>query len=225
MPRPLVLSVLTAHLLACDVSDDAVDKGKQAAGDLADQASAKGKELADKAVDGSKKAAGDLADKATGSAKGWWDDLPDSGELSDKARAWIDAQAEDGGIEKYIAAGKQIAPAAIEAGSKLASAVDSDTIIEPIFRPIDEEDTDKVDAAIEDMPRTEVIDGLTLGFKSIDELSEKASVKERGYLVTWRQGTHLVGFVYRSRRQIDLKKVVAEAPKLVAVFKAAADAI
>ena len=240
MPRRLVLAVFAAHLLACDATEEAVDKGKkaaedladeavdkskQAAGDLADQASAKSQELADKALDGSKKAAGDLADKATDSAKEWWDDLPDSGQLSDKATSWLSEQAEGGGIEKYIMAGKQIAPAAIEAGSKLASTVDSDTVIEPIFRPIDEGNSEKVDAAISDMPRTEVIDGLTIGFKSIDELSDKASVKERGYLVTWRQGDHLVGFVYRSRREIDLQKVVAEAPRLIAVFKMAADAI
>jgi hypothetical protein len=214
--------------LGCDSADDTVDKGKKAAGDLADKAVDGSKkaagDLADKAVDSSKKAAGDLADKATASAKSWWDELPDTGQLSDSASTWLEEQAKGGGIEKYVVAGKQIAPAAMGVATALHGAVDSDTVIEPIFRPVEGEDA-KVDAAIGDMPRTEVIDGLTVGFKQIDELSKAASVKERGYLVMWRQGDHLVGFVYRSRREIDLEKVVAEAPKIITLCKAAAAAL
>jgi hypothetical protein len=39
----------------------------------------------------------------------------------------------------------------------------------------------------------------------------------------WRQGDHLVGFVYRSRREIDIEKMVAEAPRLVKLVQTATD--
>jgi hypothetical protein len=236
---PLIGLGALVPALGCDSTDDAVDRGKKAAekaaddaldsskkaaGELADKATDKSKALADDALDSSKKTAGELAGKAKDSAVSWWDELPDSGELSDSASDWLDKKAADGGIEKYVTAGKQIAPAAVAVAGSLHDAVDSDTVVEPIFRPVQAEDA-KVDAAIEDMPRTEVIDGLTVGFKQIDELTRDSSVKERGYLVMWRQGDHLVGFVYRSRREIDLDKVVAEAPKIIALCKATAAAL
>lgn len=211
-----------------------MDKGKQAAGQAGDKAA----ELAGDALDASKKAAGDAVDKgklaagdlvdgAGDKAKSWWDELPDSGQLSTSASGWLNMQAKSagGGIEAAIVKGQQIAPTALEIGSNVRKAVDSDTLIEPIYQEVDDggRSSAEVDAAIGDMPRTEVIGGVTMGFKQMDELSEKRSLKERGYLVMWRQGDHLVGFVYRSRREIDIDKVVAEAPKLVALVQRVAE--
>jgi hypothetical protein len=223
-PVPLICALCCALAAACDSSaDGAVDKGKQAAGEIAGQAGDKAAELAGDALDASKKAAGGASDKA----KSWWDELPDSGQLSTSASGWLNAQAKTagGGIEAAIVKGQQIAPTALEIGSNVRKAVDSDTLIEPIYQAVDDggRSSQEVDAAIGDMPRTEVISGVTVGFKQMDELSEKRSLKERGYLVMWRQGDHLVGFVYRSRREIDIDKVVAEAPKLVALVQAAAN--
>ena len=205
------LSVLA--LAACDASPDAaVDKSKQAAGQLASQAGDK---------------ASELVDEAGGKAKSLWDELPSTGELSDSASTWISKKAEGagGGIEAAIVKGKQLGPEALEIGSNLRKAVDSDTAVEPIFQEVEDggRTAADVDAAIGDMPRTEVIEGVTVGFKQMDELSEHRSLKERGYLVMWRQGDHLVGFVYRSRREIDIDKVVSEAPRLVKLVQSAAD--
>jgi hypothetical protein len=158
------------------------------------------------AVEKSKDAANQLASKA-----------------GDKASALVDGAG--GNIEAAIAKGKQLGPEALAIGSNLRKAVDSDTSIDPIYQEVQDggRTAAELDAAIGDMPRTEVIGGVTVGFQQIDELSEHRSLKERGYLVAWRQGDHLVGFVYRSRREIDIDKVVAEAPRLVKLVQAAAD--
>jgi hypothetical protein len=200
-------------LASCDASaDGAVEKSKQAAGELASQAGDK---------------ASALAGEAGGKAKSLWDDLPSTGELSDSASGWISEQAKSagGGIEAAIVKGKQLGPEALDIGSNLRKAVDSDTAIEPIYQEVEDggRTAADVDAAIGDMPRKEVIEGVTVGFKRMDELSEQRSLKERGYLVMWRQGDHLVGFVYRSRREIDIEKMVAEAPRLVKLVQTATD--
>lgn len=200
--RAFSFLVPIALLLACDASPEAtVEKSRQAAGDLVDDAGDRAKSL--------------------------WDEVPSTGELSDSASAWISRTAHraGGGIEAVIVKGKQIGPEALEIGSNLRKAVDSDTAVEPIYQEVDDggRTAEDVDAAIGDMPRTEVIGGVTVGFKKMDELSEQRSLKERGYLVMWRQGDHLVGFVYRSRREIDIEKIVAEAPRLVTLVQAAVE--
>ncbi len=74
------------------------------------------------------------------------------------------------------------------------------------------------------MPRTEVVDGLKIGFKQMDETTNTHQIKERGYLVTWRDGDRLYGFVYRSKRSIDIDKLVADTPRLLRLAKAAVTA-
>ncbi len=66
-----------------------------------------------------------------------------------------------------------------------------------------------------------MIEGLTVGFQQLDSQSTDELVKERGYLVTWREGDHLIGFVYRSKRTIDVERLVADMPKLLALTKTA----
>lgn len=205
---------------AVDASKDALDSSKKAAGDLADKtvdASKKAAgELADDAVDASKKAAGDLVDATKSGAKSLFDDVRNDGELSASAKAWLASQAsaDDGAIEAVLVKGVQLAPVALEATKVLVDATDSETRIEPIFQKVDG-DPSKTDAAIAGMPRVEAIDGLTVGFKQMDSLDASKKVEHRGYLVMWRHEDHLIGFVYRSTRTIDLEKLVAEAPRLV----------
>lgn len=206
--RHIVTFLSIGVLLGCDTTDAAVEKGKQ----VADKAVAGTKD----AVDASKKAV-DASKKAVDDARALWADVPDTGELSETAKGWVDA--EGGSMGKVIAKGKQVAPVALEIGNTLSSAVESDRMIEPIYQEIGEEQAKEVDEAIAQMPRIEVIDGLTVGFKQLDETSTDRIVKERGYLVTWREGNHLIGFVYRSTSTIDVEKLVAETPRLVALTK------
>lgn len=230
---------LLASTLACSSADDAVKAGEKAARNASQQAMDASKnaassamdasknaagELADSAVDRSKKAAGDLMDATASGAKALFADLRGDGELSASAKQWLRSQASDATtIEGVLARGVQLAPVAIEAAKVLADAVDSDTAIEPIFQAV-AGDTREADAAIGGMPRVEVIDGLTVGFKQMDRLDSGHHVKQRGYLVMWRRGDHLVGFVYRSTRTIDLAKLVAQTPRLVALTQSALDA-
>lgn len=242
---PVLLSSLTLALAlalpGCDSADDAVQSGekaaadaskvamdasKKAAADAADASKKKAGELADDAVDASKKAAVEVADSAVDASKdavdatkagaaALLDDVRTDGELSDSAKAWLKSQAsDDSSIETVLVKGVQLAPVALEATKVLVQATDTETKIEPIFQKVDG-DTSKTDAAIKGMPRVEVIDGLTVGFKQMDSLDASKKVEHRGYLVMWRHEDHLVGFVYRSTRTIDIEKIVAEAPRLV----------
>jgi len=234
MLRPSVLPSLALALAlapaACDSANDAVKSGEKAATDASKQAldasKKKAGELTDDAVDASKKAAVELADAtvdaskkavdATKSgAKSLLDDVRTDGELSDSAKAWLKSQAsdDDSTIESVLVKGVQLAPVALEATKVLIEATDSETAIEPIFQKVDGDST-KTDAAIKGMPRVEAIDGLTIGFKQMDTLDASKKVEQRGYLVMWRHEDHLVGFVYRSTRTIDIEKLVAETPRL-----------
>jgi|GEM_PF-1375404 len=240
--RAFLLTTLVAPLLllgACDGADEATKKGKKAASDAVDaskKAVDASKKAADdavdatkKAVDASKKAADDAVDatknavdaskKAVDDAKKWWDDVPDTGELSDKTKAWLEKAADDSeaSIEKALADGEQYAPTALEMAKGLSSAVDSETGFEPIYIKV--EDKASADEKIGDMPKVQVIDDLTIGLKRVDAWEGLTKNKERGYLVLWREDDHLVGFVYRSRSEIDLEKVAAEAPKLVKLVR------
>lgn len=227
MTRPARILALASGLLlvplACDSTDEAVKSGEQAldaskkaAGELADDAVDASKKAAEGAVDASKKAVGDLADATKAGAQGLVDDLRPDGELSETAKGWLKARAEgsDTTIESVLVKGVQLAPVALEAAKVLAEATDSQTVVEPIFQKVDE-DPAKIDAAIGGMPRVEVVDDVTVGFKQIDGFEGTQHVKQRGYLVMWRHEDHLVGFVYRSTRTIDLDTLVAETPRLI----------
>ena len=222
----LVCGVASATLLgACD--------GGEVRADVTDQAKTLGEDALDKAADASKALAGEVADRSVdgskqvleaGKAKAGelWADVPDSGELSDTVTEWLSSHATEDSMSALVVRGKQVAPVALEMGRVLGGAVQSDTKIEPIYQPLDERG-EAFDAAIEDMPRVEVIDGVQVGFRQLDALSASRSVKERGYLVTWRRNDHLVGFVYRSTRTIDLDTLVAETPRLLALTQSVLD--
>ena len=206
---------------------------------------AKAKAAVDKTiVDASNlaKEGADATDKAAAAAKetsevatAWATDIKrSSGELSATASHWIDdaaklAEGSEATIETILACGTQVAPTAIEIGTSLSSAVDRDTVFEPIFQSVEVSDEEgaalrtsaEADRAIAAMPRVEVIDGLTIGFKDLTSTTAKERVTESGYLVIWRKDGYLIGFVYRSRQAVDLEKLIADAPRLIALVQSA----
>ena len=68
----------------------------------------------------------------------WATKLAQRGELTETAKLWLKKGAElsQGGIEAVLAKGQQAVPTALAIGGALATAVDSDTMIEPIYQPI-----------------------------------------------------------------------------------------
>ncbi|MBK8241562.1 MAG: hypothetical protein IPK74_39125 [Deltaproteobacteria bacterium] len=220
--------VATTLLLACDDTtaqvtaavDGAgkqVDAAKQTAAQVADDAS-KQVDAAKQAVDGAGKSAADAMDRS----KRAWAGLTDTGQLSKDALAWLGAQAEGTDMGSVVAKGVQVAPVALEIGVTINQAVDSETVVEPIYQPLDGRDPEAVDRAIAGMPRVEVVDGVKIGFSQLNRVDAGTSIDERAYLVTWRRETHLVGFVYRTKRTVDLEMLIRESPRL---FRLTRDAI
>ncbi|MGH1342956.1 MAG: hypothetical protein ACRBN8_15445 [Nannocystales bacterium] len=214
-------------------ASDAADATKKLAGD-ASQAGKKAIDTTKDAIDTTKDATNkvvatgkDAADKGKewyASAAAAWAGIPGTGEFSETAKAWFAKATDEETIEAVVREGTQIAPVAVEIGRTLHAAIDSDTAIEPIYQKVPPGGSEQVDAAISDMPRTEVVDGLKIGFKQLDETTNSHQIKERGYLVTWRDGDHLYGFVYRSKRSIDIDKLVADTPRLLRLAKTAVTA-
>lgn len=184
---------------------------------VASQALGQGKTLVANAIQTATAVASDLQ----GSAQKMFTGLRADGKLSDAASALVSAAAASSdGVEKTIAKGTQLAPEAWEIAKVVNAAVDDETVIEPIVQ--DANDKAALDKAVVAMPRVEVIDGVQVGFKKLDAVDAQKSVKERAFLVTWRRDGKLLGFVYRSKREIDIEALVKTAPKLVALFDAAA---
>lgn len=183
-----------------------------------DSAAERGRQAQDMA-----EAAGARTAEAARSARAWAEGLR-LGELSDRARAWLRAGAEasQSGIESVLQRGEQVVPVALEIGRVLGEAIDSDTALEPIYQEVEGSEAlalQEVDAAIQGMPRVEVIDGVSVGFKQLSSVDAGHHVAESAYLVMWRQGDRLVGFVFRSRRDIAIDQLVREAPRLVALVR------
>jgi hypothetical protein len=226
--RALAMAPFMLALGACD-TQQTVENSKQMAEDVSDAS----RKVADATVDGTKqtidgtrRAVDDVTALADGKAEraaSMYAAVTDTGQLSQSATGWIEARArEQGGtLEQIIVKGAQVAPVALEVGRVLNQAVERDTAIEPIYQKIDDTAASAdLDAAIGDMPRVEVIDGLTVGIRRLDTLKTNETSKERAYLVTWRQADHLVGFLYRSTRTIDIDKLVSDLPPLVRATRA-----
>ncbi len=216
--------------VGCEAGDSA--KAKAAVDRTIDDANA----LAKEGAEVTDRAAAAVKERSKAASEWAADVQRSSGELSATASHWIDqaaAQAKGSGatIESILASGKQVAPTALEIGSSLAKAVDRDTFFEPIFQRIEPASKDgeaetlrtseRADKAIAAMPRVEVIDGLTVGFRDLTSTTAGERLSESGYLVIWRKGDYLVGFVYRSRQTIDIERLITDAPRLVALVKAA----
>lgn len=231
-----LLGCVTVFALAgCDDASKATEAATKAAQKAADgtleAVDAAGKrvdEVTKNASDAAGKAANDALDKAKtavdetkAATSRAWAGMTDTGELSASAMGWMKAQAESTDMRAIVAKGVQIAPVALDIGLTINDAVDSDTAIEPIYQSLAGRDPADVDKAIGAMPRVEVVDGLKVGFSELSRLDAGTSVSERAYLVTWRHDDHIIGMIYRTKRTIDLEKLVAEAPRLIALTQAA----
>ena len=174
-------------------------------------------------------AAGARTAEAAEAAGAWAGELVRSGQLSEAARGWLQrgAQASRGGIEALLQRGEQALPVALEIAQALRSAIDSDTRIEPIYQEVSGASPElaarraEADSLIDTMPRVEVIDGLQVGFKDLSSLATDRQISEQAYLVVWRQDDRLIGFIYRSRRSVDLVQLVGLAPRLIGLVRSA----
>jgi len=233
-PRPFVPLVLLLTI-ACQADaareaskkvDDAA-KATQSSFDQAKTTIDTAKQTADRSIADAQKVVVDTKDQATRltdatvlATKKAWAGVTDTGELSKNASAWLTDTAKDsaGKVETVVAKGVQIAPVALEIALVLNAAVDDDTAVEPIYQTIEGDRTEaEIDAAIGDMPRIEVIDGVKVGFSQLSHVDASKKVDEQAYLVTWRREDKLIGFVYRTKRTIDLAMLVTETPRLVAL--------
>jgi hypothetical protein len=209
MGRTIALLVFAAMTLGvgCDraesVASDSLGRAASAAADksreLSDGASDKSKQLADDAKEGAKKKLAELGDGAAKYVDG-------------RLKAMM-AGAKDGSLEAQIRDGRSSATEVLRIAKAMSDAVSSETTVLPIYRPV--RDQEKVDQDIADMPRTEVIDGVTVGFKRVRELSNSEKVDEDAYLVLWRRDDEIVGFVYQKKSRIDLDALVKETPRLM----------
>lgn len=207
-----VLAVCLGTTAGCDATQRA---------EMAEQTQKKAGELAS--------AAGDKTMEAARAARDWAGGLVASGKLSETAEDWLrrGAAASGEGIEAVLKKGEQAVPVALDIGKALVNAVDSDTLIEPIYQEVGGDAPElelrrtEADAAIRGMTRVEVIDGLQVGFKQLSSLDLGHSVSEQAYLVVWRQDNRLIGFVYRSRRDIALQALVGLAPGIIGLVRSA----
>jgi len=209
--RALPRLVLVASLGAA-----ACDPAKEAA-DLASAATAKADSLASAAKDQARTAARDGLSAAKRELFG----LTDSGALSQGANEWLSKQTSNDAALAAVQKGVQLAPVAIEAAKVLNQAVDDETAIEPIFQKVDPEKQKEIDDAIGSMPKVEVINGVKVGFRKLDAVETSKLTKEQAAVVLWRKDDHVIGFVYRTKRTIDLEVLAKEAPRLITLTETA----
>lgn len=146
------------------------------------------------------------------------------GQVTDASWAWVQAQAaKSESVTAMIDRTKQVSNAAADIYAVLDAVIDSDSDIEVIYQPIS--DTAKADQAIQGMPRVEVIDGLQVGFQDMTGYQNAERVNESAYMVVWRQGDTLMGFIYRSRSGVKLDVLVKEAPRLIAAARSVGRAV
>lgn len=200
-------------------TQEALEKGQDRAEEelteAKDAATKRAKEEFDEAKDKAKQTAKDKA-------KEWKEDLvPDKGEIGQFALNLLDKGTDADTVDRVVAKGKQIAPVALDIGKTLADGYDKKVRFVPIYQTIDEDAEEgaqtpaEVDALIGDMPRTETIEGLEVGFKQLNskDVSEKKDVSS--YLVLWRKDDKLVGFIYHSETTLDIEHFVEQAPRLI----------
>jgi hypothetical protein len=229
-----VLAVCLGMTAGCDATQRAemAEQTQKKAGELASAAGDKAGELASAAGDKTleaARAAGDKTMEAARAARDWAGGLVTSGKLSETVEDWLrrGAAASGSGIEAVLKKGEQAVPVALDIGKALVNAVDSDTLIEPIYQEVGGDAPElelrrtEADEAIRGMTRVEVIDGLQVGFKQLSSLDLGHSVSEQAYLVVWRQDNRLIGFVYRSRRDIALQALVGAAPGIIGLVRSA----
>ncbi len=207
-----------AHAFVCALASASTlaGCGEETLGQKVDRLTDEAKQAGREALDETAKT---VSDKA-GEAADWVAQKHASGELSDAALGAMKTAGE--GIASVASTGAQLAPVALELGQVLYEVVDKDIEIEPIYQAIDDADkAEALDEDIGDMPRVETIDGLEVGFKDVSSSDAGKRSSASAYLVLWRQGDHLVGFIYRSASEIDIERFMQEAPRLIEKARAA----
>ncbi len=210
MQRWIAVGVALALASGCSKkNDDAKAKANEQASSLKER----GSELAAVAEAQKQKAIDHLKAIAADGEK-YWD------HREEHARAAVEAvrpYADRAGtsVSSIIVAGQQVVDKvgaiAREVGPKVGAGLGIQIIYEKLG---DAGARAALDRAIGQMPRVEVIDGLTVGF---------SPQSKRQYLVVWRQGDALVGFVYTSLVDRIIDDVVARAPGLVKLVRDAAN--
>lgn len=228
MSRAMAMAAMTAALVTSGCESGAGQMAREAGAQVQREAGV----MAEKTRAGAGAlvvAAGERTAEAAYAAGAWAGELVRSGQLSEAARGWLrsGAAASRDGIEALLQRGEQAVPVAIEIGRALGSAIDSDTMFEPIYQEVSGASPElaarraEADEVIKSMPRVEVIDGLQVGFKDLTSLDAGRRVSEQAYLVVWRQDDHLIGFIFRSRRSVALAELVGLAPRLVGLVRSA----
>lgn len=225
---------MTASACSKEQAQEVVDDAKQRTQDALDKGQDRAEEELTQAKDAASERAKDelneVREKATNSAKDkaqqWKDDLvPDKGEIGEFALGLLGKGTDPETIEAVVAKGKQIAPVAMDIGSTLAKGYDKKVRFVPVYQTIDEDAEEgaqspaEVDELIGDMPRTETIDGLEVGFKQLKstDVAERKDVSS--YLVLWRKDDKLVGFIYHSQTTIDVEHLIEQAPRLISLVE------
>ena len=211
----LVCALVTASACSKEQARDAVDDAKERTQEAFEKGQDRAEEELEEAKDKAKQTAKDKAEE-------WKEELiPDKGEIGQFALNLLDRGTDADTVDKVVAKGKQIAPVAFDIGKTLAAGYDKKVRFVPIYQTIDEDAQEgaqtpaEVDALIGDMPRTETIEGLEVGFKQLNskDVAEKKDVSS--YLVLWRKDDKLVGFIYHSETTLDIEHFIEQAPRLI----------
>lgn len=180
-----------APLSACGKADSAKEEVEAESKGLADRARALGARARDEARELGARARGE-ADDAVRAVEPFVDD----------ARS---------GVEAVIVKGRQLEDKAAAMKDTVTPALSDGVVFKPIYQRVDDAETmATLDASIANMPRAEVIDGVTVGYRAHSK---------RQYLVLWRKGNYLVGFVYTSLTDIALEEIMKRAPALVRMIE------
>ncbi len=196
----LAALLLVIAATGCERADELTDGAVSSAASAVEK---KGRQLADSAASATREKIEDLGAEA-------------GAYVDRQLRQWL-KEATDGSLEAALRDGHSTAADVVQLAKAVSGAVSSDTTVLPIYRPAG--DAKKVDEQISGMPRTEVIDGVTVGFKQVRTLSNDERVTDDAYLVLWRRDDKIVGFVYQRRSRIDIDALVKETPKLMRKLK------
>jgi hypothetical protein len=149
------------------------------------------------------------------SARARLDGLAPDGSLSGDGAAWLatarSASPGQGGLD-----GAQLGPVALDVAKVLYDVVELDVTIEPIVQRVEPGAEKQADARIAAMPRVELANGVEVGFQELTRTSMRELANESAVLVLWRRERMLLGMLYRSRRALDVERLVRDAPRLVA---------
>jgi len=212
MQRWIAVGIALALAGGCGKKDDAKAKAHPEAEKQEKSLKQRGSELA-AVVEAQKQEALDQLKGIAADGEKYWNDREEHARAAVEAvRPYADRAGTS--VSSMIVAGEQVVDKVGQIAREVAPKVGAGLGIQIIYEKIGDAGAQAaLDRAIGKMPRVEVIDGLTVGF---------SPQSKRQYLVVWRQGDALVGFVYTSLLDRIIDEVVAQAPRLVKLVRAAA---